>query len=129
MTSYAGLTPDDEVAPPRRNGELIFEAPWEGRIFAVTVAMVERGLFEWGAFRALLVEETADDDAAERAGQPPRPYYVRWERAVERLLTELGTVGGPELTAATEAAIAEDHHADRAARLELQGRPVLSGGA
>lgn len=109
MTYRAGLS-DDAVAPPRRNGELVFEAPWEGRIFGVAVAMAERGFFEWDTFRTLLVEETAADDAAERAGQPPRPYYVRWERALERLLAELGTVRGPELATATEEVVANDHH-------------------
>ncbi len=29
----------DDLAVPRRNGELVFEAPWEGRVFGMTVAL------------------------------------------------------------------------------------------
>jgi hypothetical protein len=31
----------DDLAVPRKNGELVFEAPWEGRVFGMAVAMSE----------------------------------------------------------------------------------------
>ena len=30
------------AAPPRANGELVFEAPWESRAFGIAIALVER---------------------------------------------------------------------------------------
>jgi nitrile hydratase accessory protein len=108
VTAIIGPSPDDEAGPPRRNGELVFEAPWEGRLFGLTLALAERGWFGWDEFRALLVEETAADDAAERAGGSARAYYVRWERALERLLSDLGTLSGAEIDSAP--AVDDDHH-------------------
>ncbi|MGH9087762.1 MAG: nitrile hydratase accessory protein [Acidimicrobiales bacterium] len=116
MTDHIGLSPDDEMGPPRRNGELVFEKPWEGRVFGLAIAMAERGRFEWGAFRSLLVEETAADDAGVRAGVPSGAYYERWYRALERLLSDLGTVDTPELDAAAEAVAAADDHQGAATR-------------
>jgi len=44
------------TAPPRRNGELVFDAPWEGRAFGMTVALLEREGLGWDAFRPHLVQ-------------------------------------------------------------------------
>ena len=33
-------TMDEQVALPRKNGELVFEAPWEARAFGLAVALV-----------------------------------------------------------------------------------------
>ena len=29
----------DDLAVPRRNGELVFAAPWEGRVFGISLAV------------------------------------------------------------------------------------------
>ena len=47
----AELDRDGPAAPPRRNGELVFAAPWERQLFGVTMALHERGVFAWGDFR------------------------------------------------------------------------------
>ena len=90
------------AAPPRRNGELVFEAPWESRLFGVTLALCEAGLFEWEEFRRLLIEEIG---AYEAAGDRPEEwsYYARWQAAFERLLAAKGLCAPPELTARTRA--------------------------
>jgi len=84
------------AAPPRRNGELVFEAPWESRLFGVTLALCEAGLFGWEEFRTLLCEEIG---AWEAQGLPQESfrYYARWEAAFERLLAEKGLCTGGEL--------------------------------
>src|SRR5207302_9267381 len=46
-------------ALPRKNGELVFEAPWEGRAFGIAVALSERGTYGWDEFRERLVERLA----------------------------------------------------------------------
>lgn len=101
MTGTGPVVPvDDELGPPRSNGELVFEAPWEGRAFGLAVALAEGGRFEWADFRTLLVEETAADDARQAAGGAARPYYVRWAAALERLLAERGWVEADDLAVA-----------------------------
>ncbi len=73
------------AAPPRRNGELVFQAPWESRVFGVTVSLQRAGVFTWDEFRRLLIEEIG---AWERQGLGAAQwsYYERWQAALERLL-------------------------------------------
>ena len=63
-------------APPRRNGELVFEAPWQGRAFGMCIALLERAGVGWDAFRAFLIEEIEEE--------PGRPYYDSFAVALER---------------------------------------------
>ena len=77
------------AALPRRNGELIFEAPWQSRIFGATVAMHEAGLFEWPEFQGHLIEEIAQQDTED--------YSQRWLVAFERLLVERGLLDRDEI--------------------------------
>ena len=51
---------DDAAAPPRQNGELVFQAPWESRVFGLAAALRDRGLFAWDEFRVCLIAEIAD---------------------------------------------------------------------
>ena len=44
-----------DAALPRKNGELVFEEPWEGRAFGLAVAMNEGGVYDWADFRDRLV--------------------------------------------------------------------------
>ncbi len=88
-----------DAALPRRNGELVFDAPWEGRAFGLAVAMNESGVYDWDHFRDVLVAEAT---AAERHGEPPG-YYERWLRALERLVLDRGLVTAAELDARTAA--------------------------
>ena len=76
-------------APPRRNGELVFEAPWESRLFGMTLAVCQAGRFQWEEFRALLCEEIQAWEATGAAKESFR-YYARWQRAFERLMVEKG---------------------------------------
>jgi nitrile hydratase accessory protein len=87
----AALDPAGPAAPPRLNGELVFAAPWERRLFGITMALHERGLFAWNEFRALLIDEIARWQATAAAGAA-YPYYACWERALSRLLGERGVI-------------------------------------
>jgi nitrile hydratase accessory protein len=70
------------AALPRRNGELVFDAPWEGRAFAMAVAAVDRLELDWDDFRRHLIAAIEAD--------PDRPYYESWVSALEALLAEQG---------------------------------------
>lgn len=82
---------DGALAPPRRNGELVFEAPWEGRVFGVAAALRERGLFTWDEFRERLIATIAEHEH--------EPYYVCWQLALERLLADKGVCSASDLDA------------------------------
>ena len=76
-------------AVPRKNGELVFQAPWESRAFAMAVALCEQGLFSWDDFRAHLIAEIEQWDRANPTGDGYQ-YYERWVAALGNLLLELG---------------------------------------
>ena len=83
-----------EAAMPRKNGELVFDAPWQGRAFGMVTALFNAGLYEWDEFRAKLITNIA---SAER-GEEQFDYYSCWLAAFESLLAEKGFVGGGELS-------------------------------
>ncbi len=74
---------DGIAAPPRRNGELIFEAPWQSRVFGLCAAIVET-CFEGDGepFRRQLI--------AAIAAEPDRPYWDSWTIALQQLVLEVG---------------------------------------
>ena len=78
------------AALPRRNGELVFEAPWEGRAFGIAAVLQEGGLYAWDEFRSLLIERLASG---------PAPYYESWLGALETLVLDRGLVDPDELDA------------------------------
>ena len=84
-TARAVLDDDGPAAPPRRNGELVFEAPWQSRLFGVTMALHRSGAFAWEDFRRLLIAEIREWDRTHAADEP-YVYYERWAAALERLL-------------------------------------------
>jgi nitrile hydratase accessory protein len=94
--------PDRQIADmdgasslPRKNGELVFDAAWEARVFGMTISMHERSLFDWNEFRDELIEEIA---IADREGSSST-YYERWLEAFEHLLVEKGLLTHEELEA------------------------------
>ncbi len=82
------------AAPPRRNGELVFDAPWQGRAFGMAVGVVERLGLPWKAFQERLI--------AEIAARPEAPYYDCWIAALERLLLDYGAATTEEVEAARD---------------------------
>jgi nitrile hydratase accessory protein len=95
------------AAPPRANGELVFSAPWESRIFGVTVSLHQAGLFEWRTFQQELIRSIGRWEAGHAEGEP-YSYWSCWLDASERMLADLDAVA--------QAAID-----DRAAAIEAQG--------
>lgn len=92
------LDADGPGAPPRANGELLFAAPWESRVFGLAVTLRERGLLDWERFRERLIAEIATWERVHGDGEP-YPYYACWRRALETVLAESGHCTPPELDA------------------------------
>jgi hypothetical protein len=78
------------AAPPRRNGELVFEAPWQSRVFGLCAAIVET-CFEGDRepFRQRLI--------AAIAAEPERPYWDSWTIALQQLALDAGLVDELEI--------------------------------
>jgi nitrile hydratase accessory protein len=77
------------AALPRRNGELTFEAPWQGRAFAMALAVTERLGVPWTEFQQRLI--------ARIAARPDAPYWECWLEALERLVIEHGIASRDDL--------------------------------
>lgn len=82
----AEFAPGDGLAPPMSNGEVVFDAPWQGRVFGMARVMASSGLFDWTEFRACLIDELS---GAAGAGET-FAYYDHFQRALERLLADKG---------------------------------------
>ena len=87
---------------PPGEDDVVFDAPWQARAFALTVALRREGDFPWEAFQERLVEELdaeadRDAEAAAGAGDVESSYYRAWLSAFERLLLEEDVVDGDEM--------------------------------
>lgn len=91
------LPVDGPAAPPRENGELLFAAPWESRIFGITLALFEAGRFEWSEFQARLIEAIAAHEA--QLGDGEYQYYECWLEAFRALANEKGWLDAAALDA------------------------------
>jgi nitrile hydratase accessory protein len=78
---------DGDLAPPMSNGEVVFEAPWQGRVFGMARALADAGFYTWDEFRASLIREIASWD---RGGEGDYAYYDHFLRALEGLLEAKG---------------------------------------
>jgi hypothetical protein len=88
--STPGLDLVGPAAPPRSNGELAFDHPWQRRLFATTMALCDAGVITYDQFRERLIA------AIERS---PGPYWLSWQDALENLVDEHQLCGSDELTA------------------------------
>lgn len=110
MTPEAlGLACPDLVAPP--DG---FEEPWQARLFALTVALHERGAMTWPQWAAALGSRLRDPRFA---GEGHGPYYRAWAQALADVLDR-----GGHVDAATIDAVERRWH--EAAARTPHGRPI-----
>jgi nitrile hydratase accessory protein len=79
---------EGDAALPRKNGELVFAAPWEGRAFGLAVVLSEKGTYAWNDFRVRLVEQIGGGEHA---------YYESWLNALEAQLLAGGLVTAEEV--------------------------------
>ncbi len=99
------------LAPPSANGETVFDAPWQGRVFGMAHVLVDAGLFSWDDFRIELIAAIgAHDPAVASIAAPPGTPDVYWSHflcALESVLDRLG------LAPAAVVASRVSHMADR----------------
>lgn len=94
------------ISPPRDNGELVFDAPWERRLFGMTVALCRSQASDWTSFRERLIARIAEDEM--------RPYWASWAAALEDVLGHTAALARAELDARHQTFLARppehDHH-------------------
>jgi nitrile hydratase accessory protein len=94
------------VSPPRDNGEIVFAAPWERRVFGLTVALCRSRRCEWERFRGRLIARIGEDQS--------RPYWQSWTAALEDVLADDAALQPGELEARHQQLLARpaghDHH-------------------
>ena len=100
--------------PLDQDGGPVFSAPWEARVFAMTLQAHEAGVFNWTEWAETLGAELAKDGdgSGDTLG-----YYDHWLNAFEKLLTEKQVAGAEQLKALRDAW-------DEAARSTPHGQPI-----
>jgi nitrile hydratase accessory protein len=94
----------------------VFNAPWEGQAFAMTLALHECGLFTWNEWADTLSQAIQD---AQAAGDPDigDTYYHHWLVALERITTQKGVVTDSML-------MRRKREWEEAARRTPHGKPI-----
>ena len=101
---------------PRDASGPVFRAPWEAHVFAMALALYEKGLFAWSEWAAMLGEEIKK---AQAAGDPDtgETYYHHWLATLERMVAEKRLTSGQ--------ALAQHYRAwERAMRRTPHGKPI-----
>lgn len=113
--------PDPVLATPKlpldQDGGPVFTAPWEAKVFAMTLQAHESGVFTWPEWAETLGAELAKDGdgSGETLG-----YYDHWLNAFETLLTSKGVTEAGHLQGLRDAW-------DQAAKSTPHGQPILLG--
>jgi nitrile hydratase accessory protein len=121
MTDFQRPGPelDGPIEPPRKNGELVFEAPWEARAFGIAMVLHQQGVYPWREFSDRLAAQIAEDETPTDVPilPPPRDtesrYYRQWVAALEGLLREKELLTAEEIDTRTDefaAGLWDDHH-------------------
>ena len=105
---------DGTAALPRKNGELVFEAPWESQAFGLAIALYERGHYDWEEFRGRLISEIGDWERSEEDEREVWDYYRRWLASFEALVKDRGLLSEQEIEERTSEFVSgardDDHH-------------------
>jgi nitrile hydratase accessory protein len=78
---------EDRLAPPMANGDLLFEAPWQGRVFGIARVLCEQGYYHWDDFRQALIDKISRWDESHRE-HDPYTYYDHFLAALTDLLSD-----------------------------------------
>lgn len=96
---------DGPAAPPRINGEIVFDAPWQSRAFGLAAVLAENERLDWEDFQSSLIEKVRQADTLGDDTIEPSVYWQCWLEALGAL-----------------AAVDEDDWSDRC--VDLAGRPA-----
>ena len=75
----------ENVALPRKSGEIVFHDEWERKSFAMAVSLAEQGVFAWHEFQQELIIAIKEAECHD-PDHPSRGYFESWVVALENLL-------------------------------------------
>lgn len=104
----------ENLQPPMANGEVIFDAPWQGRVFAIAVALSEQGVFAWAEFQQSLIDAIAlfDANTGASVAVSEYQYFDHFQLALENLLAQKEVVLNSALSEREQAFAARPHGHD-----------------
>lgn len=73
--------------PSQKDGEPVFQAPWEARAFAIVNQLAQAQEYSWSEWTEHFAREIS---AAEHEPTDTSSYYERWVRACEKVLIAKG---------------------------------------
>ncbi len=79
---------------PLRDGEPVFEEPWQAQAFAMAVALNEQGMFEWTNW--------AEAFGANIASAPDTPYWSHWMTTLEGFLARHSIASAEQIEKRTQ---------------------------
>jgi len=102
------------LEPPMANGELVFDAPWQGRVFGMARFLAEQGYYSWDEFRAQLIEQIGAWDTSAAALDPNMAYqyYDHFLAALQALLANKGMLATDDVDQRFRAFQARPHGHD-----------------
>lgn len=101
------------AALPRRNGELVFETPWESQAFGMAIALSNQGHYDWEEFRQRLISEIGNWERSDQDERAVWNYYRHWLASFEALVKDRGLLSEKEIderTAEFVSGARDDHH-------------------
>ncbi len=100
------------AALPRKNGELVFEAPWESQAFGMAIALYRQGHYDWEEFRQRLISQIGDWEGSSEDERAAWEYYRHWLASLEDLVKEKGFISEEEIDRRTAEIVSaqEDEH-------------------
>ena len=102
---------EGRLRPPMANGEVLFQEPWQGRVFAMAVLLQERGLFSWNEFQKELIGVIGRWDFVNHETRQYE-YYEHFSEALNKLLDRKNVVASVELGKRTGDYAARPHGDD-----------------
>lgn len=72
---------------PQRDGEPVFDAPWQARTFAMAVKLHESGLYSWTEWAERLAANIAEREKSGAIASSD-DYYTTWQETLEQLVSE-----------------------------------------
>ncbi|HIG60545.1 MAG TPA: nitrile hydratase accessory protein [Gammaproteobacteria bacterium] len=99
-----------ELAPPQANGELVFDDPWQMRVFGLARTLCEQGCFSWDDFRSELILAIGRWQGA--LDRSPWSYFDHFLDALLQVLSDKQMINEEELASRLAEYINRSHGHD-----------------
>ena len=105
---------DGRYQPPLANGEVVFDQPWQGRVFGLAILLAEQDTFQWSDLQQSLIDVVAEWDNETDGRSGDYPYYELFAEALSRLMVQAGLLMESEVFSRDAEILARPHGHDHA---------------